>query len=128
MPRYRHIFQLYDDPKDINITSSANRQNDKKKRSKTYRSLGQPGPDPNPVSPDDDKDDPDTLIEIVQWSVDNYYKLSEQYNETMLDRYTPINIDDPKCFMVNGSRPANQTMCPVRMDVQFLDGDGYKKY
>lgn len=46
----------------------------------------------------------------------------------MLDRYTPVNIDDPKCFLVNGYKPINQTMCPVRMDAQFMDGDGYNQY
>ena len=63
MARYRHIFQLYDDPEDKNSTTT--RKNNKKAKSKTYRSLGQPGPDPDPVNPEAQEDDPDTLIEII---------------------------------------------------------------
>jgi hypothetical protein len=41
MARFKHIFQLYDEPEDINITATKKtRKNNKKAKSKTYRSLG----------------------------------------------------------------------------------------
>ena len=54
MARYRHIFQLNDDPPD-------NLANFKKHTRSKLRQ------DPDPVNPDDDdeNDDPDTLIEII---------------------------------------------------------------
>jgi hypothetical protein len=43
----------------------------------------------------------------------------------MLDRYTPAPFDDSRCYKGD---LYNQTVCPVRMDVQYLDGEGYDKY
>ena len=48
-------------------------------------------------------------------------------NETMLDRYTPAKFNDTRCF--RGDLNASEhTVCPVKMDVQYLDAEGYNTF
>lgn len=108
MARYRHIFQIYDDPEDNNTTQ----------RVRNKKRLRQ-GPEP-PTPPPDEQDDPDTLIEIIQWSVDNYYGLLPENDEQMLDRYSPASVNDTRCFADDDDRK-NETACPVRIDITYLD-------
>lgn len=84
-------------------------------------------PDPPAPEPEDEDDDPDTLVEIIQWSVNNYYNLLPENDEKMLDVYTPASFNDPRCYNKTVD-PSNHTICPVRLDAQFLDQEGYKLY
>ncbi len=86
--------------------------------------------DPNPPEPepeDDENDDPDTLVEIIQWSVDNYYNLLPENDEKMLDVYTPAPFNDTRCYNKTEDE-SDHTICPVRLDAQFLDQQGYELY
>lgn len=127
--RFKHIFQLYDDPED-EPDPPAKKTFKKRLSTKKYYlredpDPDPPGPEPEPDEDDDEDDDPDTLVEIVQWSVNNYYKLLPENDEKMLDVYTPAFSNDTRCFT---EEPPEDGICPVRLDAQYLDQEGYKNY
>jgi len=45
----------------------------------------------------------------------------------MLDRYTPAAFNDSRCFRGNLD-PNKHTTCPVKMEVQYLEPQGYNYY
>lgn len=74
-----------------------------------------PEPEPNP----DDFPDGESLIEVVQRSVLNYYKLTGT-EESMLDEYVPMNYSNPNCFQFNQTKLSRPDICPVQLDIQYL--------
>ena len=94
MERYKHIFDLATPPKDP--------------PQKTKRLRDDP--------PVDDQPGDDSLIDIIKWSMQNYYGLLPENNEAMLDRYSPLAWADPRCFK-HGYEKVEATTCPPRMDV-----------